>query len=108
MNPKKRHRFFKIKSLATKQLRKITDMHTQKHVIFRRKPTPIFQPNTCYDCIIINNGYLFAIDVLLDSKFPLPIFTVQKLTDMVPTTKIFRAMPPGGLGSGEEATWWEF
>jgi hypothetical protein len=45
----------------------------------------------------------------LDAKYSLHIFTVQKLTDMVPTTKIFRAFPPGGLGSGDEAaTWWEF
>lgn len=34
------------------------------------------------------------------------IFGVQKLTDMVPTKKIFRAFPPGGLGS-ETITWWE-
>ena len=36
------------------------------------------------------------------------IFTIQKLTDMVPTNKIFRAMPPGGLGTGTEViAWWE-
>lgn len=31
------------------------------------------------------------------------IFTVQKLTDMVSTKKIFRAIPP----VGDEPIWWE-
>ncbi len=40
--------------------------------------------------------------------FPKPvyIFTVQKLTDMVPAKKIFRAFPPGGI-TVDTTTWWE-
>ena len=36
------------------------------------------------------------------------IFTVQKLTDMVPTNKDFRSFPPGGLRPpSDELIWWE-
>jgi hypothetical protein len=100
----------KSKIFSPKLLRKITVLITQKHAIFLRKHTQFFCANTCCACLIITNGYLYSVHVLLYSKNPLPIFTVQKLTDMVPTTKIFRSLPPGGLGSGgdEAATWWEF
>jgi hypothetical protein len=84
---------------------KITTLIARKYAIFH--VTILFEiAEIPVNTTFLLKKLIYVLSRCLLSKNQRRIFTLQKLTDMVPTNKIYRSMPPGGLGI-DTITWWE-